>query len=51
MHEAGHPKLVLGDNLEGWGGEQGERGFSRGGTHTYLWQIHLDIWQKHNIVK
>ena len=23
MHEAGHPKLVLWDNLEGWGGEGG----------------------------
>ena len=23
MHEAGHPKLVLWDNPEGWGGEAG----------------------------
>ena len=38
MHEAGHPKLVLWDNPEGWGGEGGGRGF--------LWLIHVDVWQK-----
>ena len=27
MHEAGHPKPVLWDNPEGWGGEGGGRGF------------------------
>ena len=26
VHEAGHQKLVLCDNLEGWGGEGGRRG-------------------------
>ena len=26
MHEAGHPKPVLWDNLEGWGEEGGGRG-------------------------
>ena len=26
MHEAGHPKLVLWDNPEGWGGEGREVG-------------------------
>ena len=26
MHEAGHSKLVLWDNPEGWGGEGGGRG-------------------------
>ena len=26
MHEAGHPKLVLWDDPEGWGGEGGGRG-------------------------
>ena len=31
MHEAGHPKLVLWDNPEGWGGEKGEGGFRMGG--------------------
>ena len=28
MHEAGHPKLVLWDNPEGWGEEGGGRGGS-----------------------
>ena len=27
MHEAGHPKLVLCDSMEGWGGEGWGRGF------------------------
>ena len=31
MHEAGHPKLVPWDNLEGWDGEGGERGVQDGG--------------------
>ena len=34
MHEAGHPKLVLWDNPEGWGGEGGARGVRDGG-HMY----------------
>ena len=35
-----------------WGGRREEgRGF-RMGTHVYLWQIHVDIWQnQYNIVK
>ena len=32
MHEAGHSKLVLWDNLEGWGGEEGGRGIQDEGT-------------------
>ena len=53
MHEAGHPKSVLWDNLEGRGEEGGGRGVQHGGgTHVYLWQIHIDVWQNHhNIVK
>ena len=31
MHEAGHPKLVLWDNPEGWGGEGGGKGVQDGG--------------------
>ena len=31
MHEAGHPKPVLWDNLEGWGGEGGGGGVEDGG--------------------
>ena len=45
MHEAGHSKLVLWDNPEGWGGEGGGRKFQRGGTHMHPWLIHVYIWQ------
>ena len=31
MHEAGHSKLVLWANPEGWGGEGGGRGVQHGG--------------------
>ena len=34
MHEAGHPKLVLWENLEGWVGEGDGRQFRMGG-HMY----------------
>ena len=34
MHEAGHPKLVLWDNPEGWGGEEGGGWFRMVG-HMY----------------
>ena len=46
MHEAGHSKLVLWDNPEGWGGEGGAKGVQDGGTHVHLWLIHVDVWQK-----
>ena len=42
MHEAGHPKPGLWKNPEGWGGE----GVQDGGTHVYLWLIHVDVWRK-----
>ena len=45
MHEAGHPKLVLWDNPEGWGGEGGGKGDGRD-TRVYLRPIHVAIWQK-----
>ena len=32
MHEAGHSKLVLWDNPEGWGGEEGGEQFRMGNT-------------------
>ena len=32
MYEAGYPKVVLCDNLEGWSGERRERGFQDGGN-------------------
>ena len=46
MHEAGHSKLVLWDNPEGWGGEGGGRGGSGWRTHVYPWLNHVDEWQK-----
>ena len=46
MYEAGHPKLVLWDNPEGWGREGGESGSRMGQAHVYLWLIHVDVWQK-----
>ena len=46
MHEAGHSKLVLWDNSEGWGEEGGGKGVQDGGTHVYLWPIHVDVRQK-----
>ena len=33
-----------------WGGRR--EGASGWGTHVYLWQIHVDVWQnQYNIVK
>ena len=50
--EAGHPKPVLCDNLEGWSGEGGRRGFKRKGTHVCLWPIYTEYGKNHhNIVK
>ena len=46
MHEAGHSKLVLWDNPEGWGEEGSGKGIQDGGTHVHLWVIHVDVWQK-----
>ena len=45
MCEAGHPKLVLWDNPEGWDGEGGERGVQDGRTHVHPWLIHVNAWQ------
>ena len=42
MQEAGHPKSVLWDNPEEWGGE----GIQDVGTHVHLWLIHGDAWRK-----
>ena len=53
MHEEGNAKLVLWDNLKGWGGEGGGGGGSGcGGTHVFLWPIHVMYGKNHhNIVK
>jgi len=46
MHEAGHSKLVLWDNPEGWGGEGGGMEVQYGGRMVHPWLIHIDVWQK-----
>ena len=37
---------MLWDNPEGWGEEGAGRGVKDGGTHVYLWLIHIVVWQK-----
>ena len=44
MYDAGNPKPVLCDDLEGWDWERGV--IMREGTHVYLWLIHVDVWRK-----
>ena len=46
MHEAGHSKLVLWDNPQGWGGEGRRCGVQDGRTHMHPWLIHVYVWQK-----
>ena len=46
MHEAGHSKLVLWDNPEGWDGEGVWRGVQDGGTHVHPWLTHVCVRQK-----
>ena len=41
MYDAGNPKPVLWDNLEGWGGEGGGSRDSGGQGLIYV-----DVWQK-----
>ena len=53
MHEAGHSKLVLWDNPEGWGGEGGGKGVQDGGGHLYTHGRFMSMYGEnhHNIVK
>ena len=52
MHDTGNPNPALCDDIEGWDGVHDEGGrFKREGACVYLWPIHADIWQNHNIVK
>ena len=45
MYEAGHSKLVLWDNPEGWG--EGDRKEVQDlGTRVHPWLIHVDVWPK-----
>ena len=39
-------KLVLCDNLEGWGGREVGEEFRKEGSHVCLWLIPVDVWQK-----
>ena len=45
-YDAGSSKLVLCDNLEGWGGREAGGRFEREGTEVCLWLIPVDGWQK-----
>ena len=51
MHEAGHSQLVLWDNPEGWGREEGGRGLQDGGDTyiTYGWFKLMYGKNHHNI--
>ena len=41
MHDAGHSKLVLWGNPQGWGGHM-----------YYPWLIYINVWESHhNMVK
>ena len=53
MHDTGCLGLVHWDDPEGWYREGGERRVQDGEhVYTYLWRIHVDIWQnQYNIVK
>ena len=46
LQEAGHPRLVLYDNLEGWSREGIRMGLQDAGTHVYQWLINMDVLQK-----
>ena len=46
MYDAGNPKPVLWDHLEGWDERKVGGGFKREGTYVYLMPIHVDAWQK-----
>ena len=51
IHEAGHAKLVLWDNPEGWGGEGGGRGIQNGSyTHMYTCGGFISIFSKTNTI-
>ena len=49
MHEAGHPKLVLWDDPEGWGGEGGGRGV-QDGEHMYTRGGFMSMYHKTNTI-
>ena len=48
MHEAGHPKPVLWNNLEGSVGREVRGRFRIGGTRIHLWLIMLMYGKNHH---
>lgn len=46
MHEGGHPKPVLRDNLEGSGEREVGGWVQDRGAHVYLWPVHGDVGRK-----
>ena len=46
MYDAGNPKSLPCDNLEGGMGREMGAGIKREGTYVCLWLIHVDLWQK-----
>ena len=44
MYEAGNPKLVLCDNLQGWDGEGGARSVQEGGDTREERTRSSDVW-------
>ena len=46
IYDAGNTKSVLCDNIEGWDGEGGKKGFQGEKTYIYLGLIHVDVQQK-----
>ena len=52
IHEAGHSKLVLWDNPEGWEGEEDRRGIrDRGHMYTHGWFMSMYGKNHYNIIK
>ena len=52
MHDTGCLGLVHWEDLEGWYGEGGGKGFRMGNTYVHPLRIHVDVWQnQYNIVK
>ena len=41
--KAGHSKLELWNNPEGWSGEVSRKGVQDGGTRVHPWLIHVDV--------
>ena len=46
MYDAGNPKPVPCDNLEGGMGREVGEGLKREGIYIYLRPIHVEVWQK-----